>query len=203
VLAPDAPIKLSDQMRELARVIAPAVDRVVAMGIADSTRVGIMGHSWGGYTVLALIVQDTRFRAAVMRGGFGDEIASYGTVEPSGFAFGALRAESQFGGSLWTRRDRFILNSPIFFLDRARTPVLIIHGEADTTVPVFLADQVYAAMQSLGKEVEYARYAGENHTETNWRYPDQQDYVTRMIQWFQSHLQDTRSPGVGQTPGPR
>ncbi|NUQ20374.1 MAG: S9 family peptidase [Gemmatimonadaceae bacterium] len=203
VLAPDVPIRENDQMRELAGVITPALDRVIALGIADSTRLGIMGHSWGGYTVLALLVQDTRFRAAVMRGGFGDLIASYGTVEPSGFAFGALRGEHDFEGSLWDRRDRFIANSPIFFFDRIRTPLLIIHGDGETTVPLFLANEVYAALQSLGKDVEFARYHGENHAEQSWRYANQRDYTLRIIDWFVTHLANERAPGAAVTSGAR
>ena len=71
VLAPDAPIRESDQMHSLAEIILPGVDRVIEMGIADSSRLGVIGHSWGGYTVLSLLVQTTRFKAAIMRGGYG------------------------------------------------------------------------------------------------------------------------------------
>ena len=189
VLAPDAPpIQLSDQLRELAGVIMPGVDRVIELGIADSNRVGVMGHSWGGYSVLALLVQTQRFRAGLMRGGFGDRLASYGTVEPSGWARGALVSDWEMGGTVWEQRDRFIQNSPIYFFDRIRTPLLIVHGEAETTVPIFLADQVFAGLQRLGKDVEYARYRGENHGESEWSYANQRDYVARMIRWFETRL---------------
>lgn len=189
VLAPDVPpIEFNDQMRELAGVIVPGVDRVIELGIADSNRVGVMGHSWGGYTVLALLVQTQRFRAGLMRGGFGDKLASYGTVEPSGWARGALVNDWEMGGPVWEQRERFIRNSPIYFFDRIRTPLLIVHGEAETTVPIFLADQVFAGLQRLGKEMEYARYKGENHVEMAWTYPNQKDYIARMIRWFETHL---------------
>ncbi len=189
VLAPDVPpIQWTDQMRELAGVIIPGVDRVIELGIADSNRVGVMGHSWGGYTVLALLVQTQRFHAGLMRGGFGDRLASYGTVEPSGWARGALVSDWEMGGTVWEQRERFIQNSPIYFFDRIHTPLLIVHGEAETTVPIFLADQVVAGLQRLGKEVEYARYKGENHGETAWRYANQKDYVARIIRWFETRL---------------
>jgi dipeptidyl aminopeptidase/acylaminoacyl peptidase len=182
VLAPDVPpIQLTDEMRELANVIMPGVDRAIALGIADSSRLGVMGHSWGGYTVLALLVQTPRFRAAMMRGGMGDNLAGYGTVESSGWAW-------EMGGTVWEQRERYIQNSPIYFFDRIRTPLLIIHGEGETTVPIYLADQVFASLQRLGKEVEYARYKGENHGERLWTRANQKDFLARTIGWFETKL---------------
>jgi dipeptidyl aminopeptidase/acylaminoacyl peptidase len=193
VLAPDvAPFDMSDEMRELAAMILPGVDRVIELGIADSTRLGIMGHSWGGYTVLALIAQTPRFGAAVMRGGLGDQTAMTGTLQTSGYAYGTMLQQLMFGGTLWERKDVFIRNSPIYQLDRVRTPLLIIHGEAETTVPIFLADQVFAGLQRLGREVEFARYAHENHGESVWSAANQRDFLTRMTGWFTSHLMPER-----------
>jgi len=107
---PDAPIQmqLADQMRALADVLLPAVDKAIALGIADSDRVGVMGHSWGGYTVLALLVQTHRFRAAVMRGGYGDLFDRYGDMDPSGSTFGQLQLESWLGATPWRDLPRYI-----------------------------------------------------------------------------------------------
>jgi len=194
VLAPDMPpFDWKHQMREIPPIINSGVARVVELGIADSTRVGIIGHSWGGYTVIATIAQTPSFRAAVARGGEADEVASYGILNTSGYAFGAVLDESFFGGTIWEKPDLYLANSPIWLLDQVKTPLLIIHGEAETTVPIFLANQVFASLQRLGKEVEFARYAGENHTEALWTYANQRDYLRRMIGWFESHL-ESRQP---------
>ena len=190
VLAPDMPpFDWKNQMREIPPIIISGVDRVIALGIADSARVGIIGHSWGGYTVIATIAQTPRFRAAVARGGMADQVAGYGILNSSGYAFGAILEDSFFGGSIWDVPDRYIANSPIWLLDKVATPLLIIHGEAETTVPIFLANQVFASLQRLGKEVEFARYAGENHNEALWTYANQRDYLRRMINWFERHLE--------------
>jgi dipeptidyl aminopeptidase/acylaminoacyl peptidase len=194
VLAPDiGPFDWTDEKQLLTSIIGAAVDRVVAMGIADSTRLGIMGHSWGGYTTLAVISQTPRFRAAIMRGGMGDQVAMTGNIRPSGFAYGLQLQEMKFGGTIWQRRDLYLNNSPIYDLERVRTPLLIVHGEAETTVPLFLANQVFASLQRLGKEVEFARYAYENHTESAWSYANQHDYVMRMLDWFSRHLGEAGS----------
>jgi dipeptidyl aminopeptidase/acylaminoacyl peptidase len=189
VFAPDVPpFDMHDQMRDLASIILSGVDRVIELGIADSSRLGIMGHSWGGYTVLALLVQTNRFKAAIMRGGYGDKVGYLGVLEASGWARGVMLEEWEMGGTVWEQRQRYIDNSPVYFLDRVQTPLLIIHGEAETTVPILFADQVFASLQRLGKSVEYARYAGENHSEKTWSYPNQGDYLKRIIDWFEDHL---------------
>jgi dipeptidyl aminopeptidase/acylaminoacyl peptidase len=193
VLAPDVPpFDWTIQMRELADNILPAVDRVIELGIADTARLGLMGQSWGGYTTLALITQTPRFRAAVMRGGIGDHVTMSGTLQTSGYAYGMLLEESWFGGPPWERSEMYHRNSPLYLLDHVRTPLLIVHGEGETTVPIFLADQVFAGLQRLRREVEFARYAHENHAEALWSYANQRDYLERMLGWFDSHLQKDR-----------
>jgi dipeptidyl aminopeptidase/acylaminoacyl peptidase len=189
VLAPDVfPYDSKDLMREVASIIQRGVDRAIELGVADSTRLGIMGHSFGGYTTLAMIVQTDRFGAAVMRGGHGDQVSLTGDLQAGGFAFGLQLTEVFFGATPWEQPELYHRNSPIYLLDRVHTPLLIVHGEAETTVPIFLADQVFAGLQRLGKQVEFARYVGEDHAEMAWTYANQRDYLTRMIGWFESHL---------------
>jgi dipeptidyl aminopeptidase/acylaminoacyl peptidase len=190
VLAPDAPIRVSDQMRSLADDIMPGVDQIIAMGVADSARIGVIGHSWGGYTVLALLVQTHRFRAAVMRGGYGDLLSAYGEMQSTGSTFGQLLLESWLGATPWQDPSRYVDNSPLFFLNRVDTPLLIIEGGAETTVPPYEAAEMFVDLRRLGKQVEYALYGGENHGEIGWRFANQQDYLARTIQWFKNFLQD-------------
>ncbi len=188
VLAPDAPIILSDQMRSLADVLLSGVDRAVAIGVADSNRLGVMGHSWGGYTVLALLVQTHRFRAAVMRGGVGDLFDMYGEIQPTGSSYGQIDMETWFGTSPWRDLPRYIDNSPVFFLDRVRTPLLIVHGGQDATVPPHNGSLIFADLRRLGQTVEYAAYDGENHGEIGWTIANQRDYLSRLLGWFGEYV---------------
>ena len=188
VLAPDAPITLSDQMRSLADVLLPGVERVVAMGIADSNRLGVMGHSWGGYTVLSLLVQTHRFGAAVMRGGTGDLFDYYGELQPAGALYGQVNLETWLGTTPWRDMPRYIDNSPVFFLDRVSTPLLIIHGDEDGTVPPYNGSMIFADLRRLGQVVEYAAYGGENHGEIGWTMANQRDYLSRLLGWFGEYL---------------
>lgn len=190
VLYPDAPQHLGTPMLDLAKTVLPGVDKVIEMGIADPDRLGVIGHSNGGYSVLSLIVQTKRFKAAIECSGPGDLLGMYGEMDSSGSAFGTGWAEvvGQMGGTPWEFRERYVDNSPIFFLDRVETPLLIVHGGKDTTVAPFLGDQIFVALRRLGKEVEYAKYDGEGHSPLSWSYPNQVDFSNRMIVWFDDHL---------------
>jgi dipeptidyl aminopeptidase/acylaminoacyl peptidase len=174
-------------MRDLPKNVLPGVNRVIDLGIADPERLGIMGHSNGGYSTLALITATPRFSAAVMRAGLGNLIGFYGELGKDGTHYGLGVAEYAFGmGNPWTSRARYVENSPIFYLDRVQTPLLIVHGSIDNAVASFLAEEVFVGLRRLGKEVVYARYEGEGHQIES--YANQVDYCNRMIAWFDDHL---------------
>ena len=198
VFCPDIVLNQGRTMRDLANSIIPGVDKVVEMGVADNDRIGVIGHSWGGYTALSLIVQTPRFKAAVMRGGYGNLIAAYGDMESNGSARAQMLYEADFGnlglgGTPWEFRDRYIENSPVFYLDKVETPLLIIHGGSERTVQVHNANEIFVDLRRLGKTVVYARYDGEQHTESHWGYANQVDYLNRIIAWFDRYL---KAPGA-------
>ena len=198
VLLPDAPQHWGTPMADLAKTVLPGINTAIDIGVADPERIGVMGHSYGGYSTMCLLVQSSRFRAAVVSGGFGDLIASYGGMEAEGGAFGisvAEQGQGLMGGTPWEFRARYIENSPIFYLDRIQTPVLITHGSDDTATLPFLGDELFVDLRRLGKDVEYAKYMGEEHTPSTWSYANQIDVVRRWIAWFDKYLKpgtDTR-----------
>jgi dipeptidyl aminopeptidase/acylaminoacyl peptidase len=169
----------------------PGINKAVESGLADPARIGVTGHSYGGYSTLSLIAQSPRFKAAVMRAGMGNLISGYGHLAPDGTNYGLAWSESgqgRMGGSPWEFRERYLENSPIFYLNRIETPLLIIHGEKDDAVPAFLADELFTGLRRLGKPVTYARYEGEGHWEGQWSYANQIDCLSRVIAWFDRHL---------------
>jgi dipeptidyl aminopeptidase/acylaminoacyl peptidase len=193
VLFPDAPQSLGTPMLDLAKTVLPGINEIVNLGIADPDRVGVMGQSYGGYSTLSMITQSKRFSAAIAIAGMGDLIASYGEMDAAGSAFGTSVAEhgqDLMEGSPWQFRDRYIENSPLFFLDRVSTPLLIVHGDADRFVQPFLADEVFVGLRRLGREVTYAKYHGEGHDPMFWSYANQVDLCHRVIDWFELHLKN-------------
>jgi dipeptidyl aminopeptidase/acylaminoacyl peptidase len=191
LLLADSKLNLGTPMVDLMKSVIPGIDKVVELGLGDPKRIGITGHSYGGYSTLSLIVQSPRFRAAVMRAGLGDLIGGYGQLSPDGTNYGLAWSESgqgRMGGSPWEFRERYLENSPIFYLDRVQTPLLIIHGGADRAVSSYLADEVFTGLRRLGKTVTYVRYEGEDHWEGTWNRANQVDAVTRVIGWFDRYL---------------
>jgi dipeptidyl aminopeptidase/acylaminoacyl peptidase len=191
VLLPDAPQNIGTPMLDLAKTVLPGISKVVEMGIADGHRLGVMGHSNGGYSVLALIVQTKRFSAAIEVDGMGDLFGLYGAMDQDGSAYGTSNLEhgqDALGGSPWEVRETYVENSPFFYLSRVETPILIVHGSEDNTVPTFLADQLFVGLRRLGKEVEYAKYKKEGHFPPLWSSANQIDLAERMIEWFDSHV---------------
>jgi dipeptidyl aminopeptidase/acylaminoacyl peptidase len=187
VLLPDSPLGIGTPAEDLAKTVLPAIDKTIDIGIADPDRLGIMGLSYGGYSTLALLVQTTRFKAAVMDVGSGNLSSAYGVMLKSGAPFGVNWAEEgqgRMGGPPWQFPERYIQNSPVFYLDKVHTPVLINQGGMDLSP--FQSDEIFVGLRRLGKKVEYVRYEYEGHGIE--LYSNRIDYWNRVIAWFGSHL---------------
>jgi len=199
VLLPDAPLREGSPLADLAATVLPGVDSVIAMGIADPDRVGVMGHSYGGYSTLALLVQTTRFRAAVSSGGFSNLLGQYTQMREDGSAIGvewSEHEEGRMGASPWEARDRYIANSPLFSLDRVTTPVLLLHGGADRTVFAERAKETFVALRRLGKVATLVVYDGEDHYPGTWGLGNATDYWSRVFNWFNRYVNRVdRHPG--------
>lgn len=187
VFVPNSTLHIGNPMRDIANAILPGMDKIVAMGIADPKRLGVWGQSYGGYSTMSLIVQTNRFKAAVVTSGVVDLISEYATLYPDGSDWTAYTESEQgrIGGTPWQYRDRYIENSPFFYLDRVQTPVLLEYGSADGFANVNMPE-AFVALRRLGKEATLLGYAGEDHTLT--KTSNQIDFTNRMLDWFQKYL---------------
>ncbi len=191
VLLPDSPLNPGTPMLDLLKTVTPGVIKAIELGIADPQRIGVMGHSYGGYSTLALITQTRIFKAAMASAGISDLISHYGALNEAGFSSSVGWAEAGQGGMPghpWNSRATYIENSPVFYLDRVQTPLLLIHSSGDEGVPVAQSEEVFVGLRRLGKEVTFVKYAGETHWEGLWGAPNIIDYWTRVISWFDRHL---------------
>ncbi|HET6929206.1 MAG TPA: prolyl oligopeptidase family serine peptidase [Candidatus Acidoferrum sp.] len=186
---PDTRMGTETPVFDLFKSLTPGIEKIVSMGIVDGNAIGIIGHSYGGYNVYSLLSQTTRFRAGVALSGSGNLLSHYGEMDPSGFPTGIAWAEKSQGRMLdtpWKARDKYIENSPFFFLDRISTPVLIAHGASDWH-PAYEDREMFVGLRRLGKVAEYAEYPG-GHRIDGWRYADQLDLVNRVLGWFDKYL---------------
>lgn len=195
VLLPDTILRQGTPMADIAECVLPGVNKVIEMGIADPEKLGVMGSSYGGYSTLALIVQTNRFKAAISDAGSANLIGMYSHMMRNGdigYVGWAESGRGNMGGSLWKYRERFVENSPLFYLERVQTPILILQGAEDEANPTFLADELFASLQRLGKEATYVRYQGEGHTLQNYTRAAQIDYLTRVFNWFDTWIKGLR-----------
>lgn len=193
VLLADAPLRVGTPMADLAAGLLPALDSLIAMGLADSTRLAIIGQGYGGYAALSMLVQTHRFRAAISVGGFSNLFSQYGEMRADGSATGVAWAERErnggrMGGSPWEFRDRYLENSPYFYFDRVTAPVLLLHGGADQTVPSARSEETFVALRRLGKDVVLVRYEGEDHLPGTWSVANATDYWERIFDWLNKHI---------------
>lgn len=177
VLVPSIPLApegvAGEPCHEITASVTAAVDAAVAAGIADSTRVALHGHSYGGYNVFCVLRESDRFKAAVVLAGFADLASLYSAFPPRSRLLDAPHRDSylmtlaergqlRMGAPPWADVPRYVRNSPLYDVDRIRTPVLILHGE-DDYVPVDQAERMFNSLSRLGRDAELALYAGEGH----------------------------------------
>jgi dipeptidyl aminopeptidase/acylaminoacyl peptidase len=165
----------------LADVLACA-QHLVDAGIADADRIAVTGRSYGGYLTLAsLAFSPGVFAAGIDICGMSDLVTFYRDSEP----WIAAAAVSKYGHP---ERDRALLEdiSPLASSDRIDVPLLVVHGEHDTNVPVGESSQVVSALQVLGRPVEYLELEGEGHVLQ--RAASRRRLARAMLRFLTSHL---------------
>lgn len=190
VLVPDIPLQTGAPMQGHAQAVVPGVDRVVDLGIADRSRIGVYGHSYGGYGVVALLALSDRFSAGVASAGHGNMLGMFGHLGSDGTSRPrwAVSGQGRMGATPWEDPTTYVENSPLFRLDRIEAPLLLLHGADDRNTPAYLAGQIFTGLRHLGRTVVLARYESEGHDWRAWRLPNKIDYWERLLGWFDEHL---------------
>jgi dipeptidyl aminopeptidase/acylaminoacyl peptidase len=190
VFIPDLDTRVGTPMQDIAANVRPALDKIVAMGIADPDRLGLYGRSAGGYSTFSLVVQSDRFRAAVSSVGYANLFTLYDNLEENGntTALGLLENE-ELGVTPWQDRNLYIENSPYFFFDRVTTPVLIQYGGKDS-LTADSCKEAFVALRRLGKTATLVGYADEGH---GVEKPENRvDFTNRLLEWFDQYLKPER-----------
>jgi hypothetical protein len=133
------------------KCVIPAINTVVAQGYIDPKRIGIQGHSWGGYQITYMITQTDIFRAVEAGASVSNMISAYGGIRwGTGMVreFQYEKTQSRIGSTPWDAPLQFIENSPIFWIERIHTPSSI-HNDADDAVPWYQGIEFNTAMRRL------------------------------------------------------
>ena len=190
----------ADHAPQFSGDILPAVDSLIAWGVADADRLGIDGISFGGYGTAMVVAQTHRFKAAVTRNGLYDLVSMYGLFSPPS------RLSDDAGERLWApgwaedgqghlgvppydHWDLYGKASPITHVDSITTPVLIISGDMDYAAPMEQSEEFFTALTRAGKAVRFVRYPGEAHG--NASAANLGDQFTQMTNWFDAWFAQT------------
>jgi dipeptidyl aminopeptidase/acylaminoacyl peptidase len=159
--------------------IMAGVDAMVAQGIADPDRLGVMGASYGGYMTDWIVTQTGRFKAASTACSVSDLVQEY-------YLSDAGDVMAEYYGYPWEDGAAMNAHSAINFVTKVTTPLLIQHGEEDHRVPVGQAQEFYKALKALHKTVELDIYPRGGHV--NFEPKLEREYMRRNMDWFTEWL---------------
>jgi dipeptidyl aminopeptidase/acylaminoacyl peptidase len=163
--------------------LVDGVDHLIAAGLVDADKVGITGGSYGGYaSAWGATYYSDRYAASVMFVGISDNVSKLGTTDIPEEMFLVHHLKR-----LWDDWDYFLNSSPIRYVERNRTPTLILHGKEDPRVHPSQSLELYRHLKTLGQApVRLVLYPGEGHG--NRRAASRFDYSVRMMRWMEHYL---------------
>jgi dipeptidyl aminopeptidase/acylaminoacyl peptidase len=195
VFDPDIYYKTGQPGEDAYNSVMAAAQHMSQFKWVDTTKMGLQGHSWGGYQVAYLVTRTHLFAAAEAGAPVANMTSAYGGIRwESGISrqFQYEHSQSRLGASLWEKPELYIRNSPLFNADKVTTPLLMMANDADGAVPWYQGIEYFSALRRLGKKVWMMQYNGEGHGLTERR--DRKDWSIRLSQFFDHYLKDAPAP---------
>ncbi len=195
VFMPDIVYRAQNPGLSAVDCVVPAVKKVLEGGKVDPKKVGIVGHSWGAYQTAFLVTQTDIFAAgaagAPLTNMMSMSVSIYGnTGQTNAWIF--HESQGRMDRPFWQDVDTYIKNSPIFQIDKLKTPLLVTFGDEDGAVNWNQGVELYNAARLVGKPVVMLVYPGENHSLA--KKPNQVDYHYRILDWFGHYLKGEKAP---------
>jgi len=189
VLRPDIVYRDRNPGLSAVDALVPAVDAAIATGMIDEKKVGLIGHSWGGYQTAFVPTQTNKFAAAVAGAPLTDLISMYLSIYWNTGGTDARIFEISQGRMEvppWEDMESYTKNSPLFNIKTLNTPMLMTFGDKDGAVDWHQGIEYYNAARREGKQMVMLVYEGENHSLA--KKQNQIDYHRRINQWFDHYL---------------
>ena len=195
VLRADIVFRARDPGVSTLEAVRPAVAEVVGMGLVDPDRVGLIGHSWGGYEAVFVPTRTNTFAATVSGAPLTDFVSMMGAIhwnsglpEVGHWETGQARMEVPF----WEDPEAHRRNSPVHKVHELETPILMAFGDADGTVDYDQGTEFFNFARRAGKQFVLLIYEGENHGFRARK--NQSDYQIRILEWFGHYLKGEPAP---------
>jgi len=196
ILQPDIVYDIGYPGQSALKCVLPAIQKVQSMGsFVDPQRIGIQGHSWGGYQIAYMITQTNIFRAVEAGAAVDDMFGGYGGIRwGTGMsrAFQYEKTQSRIGVPPWQNPALYIENSPLFWIEKIHTPYLTMANDEDDAVPWQQGIQFFTAMRRLGKEAYMFTYNGEKHGLR--QRENQKHWTIAMAQYFDYYFLGAPKP---------
>ena len=195
VLDPDIVYRVNDPGMSAVWCVIPAVKAAIATGMIDSAKVGLWGHSWGGYQTAFLVTQTNIFKSAIAGAPLTDMVSMYSSIYwNTGGADQAIFESSQgrFKGNYTDNYDAYIRNSPNFHAKNVKTPLIILANDKDGAVDFNQGITYFNTLRQMNKDVILLEYVGENHGLA--RPINMKDYAMRQKDWFDHYLKGAPAP---------
>ncbi|QHS61070.1 alpha/beta hydrolase family protein [Chitinophaga agri] len=178
-----------------AKAVIRAARYLSAFSWVDTKKIGLQGHSFGGYVTNYLVTHSTLFAAAQASAGPVDFLSGYGAVRKiTGAAMQPLyeQGQNKMGTTPWDHPRLYLNNSPIIQADKIHTPLLLMHNDNDNAVPFAQSIELFTALRRLQKRVWLLQYTGEGHQ--LFKDEDRSDFTRRQQQFFDHYLKDQPMP---------
>jgi dipeptidyl aminopeptidase/acylaminoacyl peptidase len=189
VLEPDIVYGTGHPGQDAMKCVLPAIHEVTSKGYIDEKRIGIQGHSWGGYQIAYMVSHTDVFAAVEAGAAVANMISAYGGIRwGTGMVreFQYEKTQSRIGSTPWDDPLDFIESSPIFAVKNVHTPYLTIANDADDAVPWYQGIEFFTALRRLGKEAYMFSFNGQPH---GLRDRDDMKYWTvHMDEFFDHYL---------------
>jgi dipeptidyl aminopeptidase/acylaminoacyl peptidase len=199
VLFPDISLEYQNPGLSAADCVISAVEKVIALNIIDKEKIGLTGHSFGGYESSFIITQTNIFAAAIASGAITDLVSFYHNINKSTGRPDMWRFKNEqwnMGGTPYNLPDKYYANSPINFVQNIQAPVLLWSGKNDTQVDTSQSIEYYLALRRLGKKANMLLYPDQGHLIIN--NEQQIDLSLRTLQWFDHFLKDNKQSWINE-----
>jgi dienelactone hydrolase len=166
VFVPDISYTIGYPGKSAYNYIVSGIRALAKKGWVDSTRLGIQGQSWGGYQTAYVITQTKLFKAAWAGAPVANMTSAYGGIRWESGAnrqFQYEKTQSRIGATLWEKPQLYMQNSPLFYLPKVQTPLVIMHNDNDGAVPWYQGIELFTGLRRLNKPVWLLNYNGEAH----------------------------------------